>query len=68
MSETPDLLRRPGHNLQTDENLAQLHMSQSACPLLQLHQRARKACLIHRSQVKLFKNFCFNPPILLKQI
>ncbi|XP_017785068.1 PREDICTED: guanylate cyclase 32E [Nicrophorus vespilloides] len=37
-NETPDLLRRPGNNLCNEP------LVQSSCPLLQLHQRARRAC------------------------
>ncbi|GJQ81773.1 hypothetical protein Trydic_g318 [Trypoxylus dichotomus] len=51
LSETPDLLRRPGTNL-ISLGGAQRPPSatQSECPLLQLHERARQACSVNSSQ------------------
>lgn len=53
LSETPDLLRRPGSNLlglvgaQNPPSA-----SQSECPLLELHERARQACSMDSSHVR----------------
>ncbi|CAG9827537.1 unnamed protein product [Diabrotica balteata] len=45
-SKTPDLLRRTGVNLESDSHLfenCQSCLSQATCPVVQLHQRARRA-------------------------
>lgn len=58
-SKTPDLLRRTGTNLENDDEIYEhcytCH-SQSSCPVLQLHQRARRAFNPTDSQVCNFDN------------
>ncbi|XP_044272562.1 guanylate cyclase 32E [Tribolium madens] len=49
LSETPDLLRRPGANFLIDGE----QFPPPSCPLLQLHQRARMAYSMHYSQENL---------------
>lgn len=52
LSETPDLLRRPVSNKISLGGVQRLpSASQSECPLLQLHERARLACSVNSSQV-----------------
>ncbi|KAI4457102.1 guanylyl cyclase [Holotrichia oblita] len=54
LSETPDLLRRPVSNMIGLGGIQRLpSASQSECPLLQLHERARLACSVNSSQVRL---------------
>lgn len=47
LSDTPDLLRRPGANFSINGT----QFPQESYALIQLHQRARAACSMHYSQV-----------------
>lgn len=51
MSETPDLLRRPGGSITSTDAIGQSHISRSLCPLLELYERARVSYSTQQSQV-----------------